>query len=222
MPPLGVGALRRKVPALPASAPCSTATAVDIESGDMTHSRTTRVVHLLLAVAIVHQLVISLFMEMPRNGAGGDLAFVLHGYVGVFSMGAIAIFWVWVLLRRREHGIGALLPWFWKARRRALASDVARHLRFLKRLDVPAPGDATPLASAVHGLGLLAASVMAATGTAMFAVMSPDGSLPDAAKAILNLHRLFGNLMWAFLVGHAAIAVLHQAKGHSVLQRIFG
>jgi cytochrome b561 len=30
------------------------------------------------------------------------------------------------------------------------------------------------------------------------------------------------NLMWAYVVGHAGLAVLHQWMGHRVLQRMFG
>jgi cytochrome b561 len=39
---------------------------------------------------------------------------------------------------------------------------------------------------------------------------------------MLQAHRILANLMWAYVVGHAGMAVLHQVCGHRVLQRIFG
>ena len=188
----------------------------------MKRSFTTRALHLLLTVAIVHQLFISLIMKIPRHGRPGNTGFELHEYVGIASMGIIVAFWFWTLVRRSEHGIGEILPWFSASRRRALYDDILTHLRAIRRFDLPRADAATPLASAIHGLGLLAASAMAGTGTIIFFLMAPDGSLSGFGKVMFDLHLLLSNLMWAYLIAHASIAVLHQLKGHAVLQRIFG
>lgn len=76
----------------------------------------------------------------------------------------------------------------------------------------------TPLASAVHGLALLAAIAMAASGAIVFATMGPDGALSGLGSGALSAHSLLANLMWAYLVGHASLAVLHQMQEHDTLR----
>jgi len=188
----------------------------------MKRSFPTRFLHLLLAAAIVHQLVVSLFMEAPRGGRLGDTAFDLHQYVGVGSMGIIFLFWIWTLVRRREHHVATLVPWLSSKRRRAVFADLGLHLSALKRFELPLPGEESPLVSAVHGLGLIAATAMAATGTAIFFLAAPDGSLTGYASTVLDLHSLLASLMWVYVIAHAATAVLHQISGQKVLQRMFG
>jgi hypothetical protein len=56
---------------------------------------------------------------------------------------------------------------------------------------------------------------MAATGTVYFF------ATPSIAHNALALHRLFANLMWAYILGHAGIAVLHHLLGIDILRRMF-
>jgi cytochrome b561 len=53
-------------------------------------------------------------------------------------------------------------------------------------------------------LGLSLISLMAASGTIWF-------WLPPAAPArtVMEIHRLFANLTWAYLIAHAGLAMLH-------------
>jgi cytochrome b561 len=56
---------------------------------------------------------------------------------------------------------------------------------------------------------------MAATGAWLYTQKVPGG-------IVLQVHRAFANLMWAFVIAHAGVALLHQVMGHAVLQRMFG
>jgi cytochrome b561 len=56
----------------------------------------TRLLHLLLAAAIVHQLAINLLMQKPEPGRPEKLGFELHQGVGLASAGILVIFWHWV------------------------------------------------------------------------------------------------------------------------------
>ena len=91
-----------------------------------------------------------------------------------------------------------------------VARDIVR-LR-APSLDVPA------ISSAVHGLGLLLATFLATSGAAWFFAFTggPYG------RIVLGLHKLAGDLMWAYLIGHASMALLHQALGDKVFSRMFG
>ena len=86
---------------------------------------------------------------------------------------------------------------------------------------LPVPVVESPLASATHGLGLLMATVMAVTGAVVYFQMGVDGGMTDLGHQALAIHRPAANLMWAYLIGHASIALLHQMSGHQVLQRMF-
>lgn len=114
-----------------------------------------------------------------------------------------------------------MVPWFSAGKLRALSEDIGRHLAALIRLRLPLPAEASPLASATHGVGLIVASVMAVTGAVVYFQMGPTGALTDFGRSALDIHRPAANLMWAYLIGHASVGLLHQISGHHVLQRMF-
>jgi cytochrome b561 len=188
----------------------------------MKSSLTTRILHAALAVAIVHQLVISWFMERPKPGGPTEnLAFDLHETVGLISLGLLALYWLWTMLRLNEEGPGALIPWFSAERRRRVLADIGNYRNSLVQRRLPPPMAEMPLASAIHGLGLLVATAMAVTGAIVYALMGADGSLAGGGRLVLELHEVLANLMWAYLIGHAGIAVVHDIVGHRVLGRMF-
>ena len=161
-------------------------------------------------------------MHSPRpSGRLGNFAFSLHEVIGLASIAILVLFWLWVVVRRREQSFSDLVPWFSADSLRALSEDVGHHLGALIRLRLPLPAEASPLASATHGLGLIVASVMAVTGAIVYFQIGADGSLTDLGHSALGIHRPAANLMWAYLIGHASIALLHQISGHPVLQRMF-
>ena len=177
------------------------------------HSVLTKLLHLLIAAALVHQLLISLIMVVPARNRPGNSYFELHEWVGVVSLGLLVTFWTWTLVRRGETRFGMLFPWFSGARRSAFWADLKAHLASLRRGQVPLTEE-SPLASAVHGLGLLIATAMASTGA--FGYFFP------AIRFLLGVHETVAPIMWAYLVGHVGLALLHQLAGHRILQRMFG
>jgi len=188
----------------------------------MKSSLTTRILHAALAVAIVHQLVVSLFLERPKPaGPTENVAFELHETVGLISLGLLALYWLWTMVRLNEEGPRALFPWFSAERRRRVLADIGTYLRSLAQRRLPSPTAETPLASAIHGLGLVVATAMAVTGGIVYALMGGDGSLSGDGRFVLELHEAFASLMWAYLIGHAGIAVVHDIVGHRVLGRMF-
>jgi len=99
------------------------------ESAPVRHSLTTRLLHLLLAAAILCQLADSQLMRVPRPGRPTPVgleaaAFSVHEYVGLASLAIVVLFWLWLLLRRAETDPGALFPWL-SARRPAASPSCA-------------------------------------------------------------------------------------------------
>ena len=175
----------------------------------------TKLLHAALALAVLWQLGASGFVERPRAAKPGNVFYEIHEVVGLTTLAVVMLFWLWSLVRRRETAFAALLPWFSAPRLKALAADLRVHGAHLRRLRLPPSDTETPLASAVHGLGLLTALAMAASGALLYPQAVPGG-------AVLAVHKAVSNLMWANLIGHAALALLHQLTGHRALQRMFG
>jgi hypothetical protein len=153
-------------------------------------------------------------------GTAADTLFRIHEYSGLIALALAAIFWISITIRQAGTDFGALIPWFSGRRAHALWTDVKTHAILLR--DFRWPQDAAaPLANAVHGLGLLLMSLMAVTGGIVYATMTGDGSLSTLGSTALDIHKLFANLAWAYLIGHAGIAVLHQAFGAPVISEMW-
>lgn len=178
----------------------------------------TRSLHLLVGLAVIHQLAVSEWMQPPKDGRPENFAFELHESMGMVTLGIVLAFWIWTLVRDGGTAPGALFPWFSGARRTALFADLRAATDALRGLRLPEAPAHSPLASAVHGLGLLAVTGAAATGTVWLFLESIDRGL---AHDVAEIHELMATLVWTYIVGHASLAVLHELAGHRVLRRMF-
>ncbi|MGD0639289.1 MAG: cytochrome b/b6 domain-containing protein [Roseiarcus sp.] len=182
-----------------------------------TRSHVTRLLHLSLLLVVLHQLLSSTVMERPMPGDDPAWPYAMHEWVGVAGLGVLALFWLWTLVRHPlETPLAKLLPWFSPSRVAAVFEDVARLVRALFSFRMP-PLELDALASAVHGLGLLVASFLALSGAAWFYLFAgtPYG------RIVMGMHKLSANLMWAYLIGHASIALIHHALGDDIFSRMF-
>jgi cytochrome b561 len=186
------------------------------------HSLLTKALHALLALAIVLQLLGSLVMEEPHPPRRGiETPFLLHEWIGVVSLGIVVAFWLWTLLRRGEAGFGAFFPWFSPARYRAILADIRAYGAGLRRLELPDSAAHSAFAHAVHGLGLLLATYLAATGFVVFLQIDAAGRMTGLGHLAAEMHGALANVMWAYLIGHAAMALLHQALGEGILRKMW-
>lgn len=172
----------------------------------------TKVLHGILLLVVAHQLILVGLVERPKVGAAGNVFFAWHRSVGLVTLGIVTTFWLWTFVRRSEASAGALFPWLATRRRRQLWHDLRAHLVALRQFRLM-HADESPLASATHGLGLLTVAAMAGTGAVMAFAQVPGG-------LVLQIHKVLANLMWAYVIAHAGIALLHQAQGHDVLRRM--
>jgi cytochrome b561 len=177
-------------------------------------SALTRILHLVLLLAVAHQLLNSEFMSRPEHGEPASVLYVMHEYTGLGSFGVVLAFWVWALLRRGETRLDKLFPWLFPARMREIFSEI----RSSKGLSGAAIFQRLSpiLAGAVHGLGLLVVSSMAITGTIYYFTAGTP-----LAEQVLDLHSLISNLMWAYLIGHGGVALLHHLLGSDILRPMF-
>ncbi|MGD0188857.1 MAG: cytochrome b/b6 domain-containing protein [Roseiarcus sp.] len=182
-----------------------------------TRSHVTRLLHLTLLLVVLHQLLSSSVMERPFPGDAPGWPYFLHEQVGVAGLGVLALFWLWTLVRHPlETPLARLAPWFSPSQIAAVFEDVATLVRALFSFRAP-PLELDALASAVHGLGLLVASFLALSGAAWFYLFNgtPYG------RIVMGMHKLSANLMWAYLIGHALVALVHHALGDDIFSRMF-
>ena len=181
------------------------------------HSLLTRWSHVALASTIIIQLLTSLVMNGPHRGRPGDVLFTVHEIFGILALVLAFAFWCVVALRRRGTPVAMLFPWFSPRRVRDVWRDGMDHIGQVLRLRLPAFEEESPLASAVHGLGLLLMSVMAVTGTVWFVNDLWIHASNTFTRVDIVSHHLFANLVWAYLIGHAGLAVVHHLAGQASL-----
>lgn len=183
-------------------------------------SRITKWIHLLLAVLIVNQMVMSLVMEPPnpRRGHAGNLWWFIHEYGGLVTFIAVCSFWAWGIVRRSgETPVSDWFPWFCARRREALVEDIVRHVHAILRWRLPDPESGSALPAAIQGLGLLLISALAVTGSAWWVTHQIFG-VTRAVHWLIKIHAIFGNLVWFYLGLHVGAALLHEFYGHRLLR----
>ena len=174
------------------------------------HNRSTRLLHAGLALAILTQLLTSLAMQGPDDVQAGDLLFQVHRYSGLAALLLAFGLWLTILLRSRGTEIGALIPWFSRRRLALLWQDAKVHGGAALTLRLPEHDPQAALPAAVHGLGLLLISAMAASGATYFVQVAVGlhSAEPDGMIAV-TVHLALANLVWAYLIAHAGFALLH-------------
>ena len=173
-----------------------------------------RLLHWAIAVSATFQQFSSLFMSDP----GSQYLFPWHRIVGVVAAAALLLFW---LYSYAIYDLKMLFPWGREGRRAVWRDSLA-----LLRGRLPHSGRGIGLSGFVHGLGLLALSGCAVTGTIMFSMIPPGHVGPPADGLAFTRytlqHKFFGELLWLYWCGHVAFALLHQLAGDNVFGAIFG
>ena len=173
------------------------------------HSFATRIAHIGLALSVLTQLATSQVMKPAEHGHAGNTFFTLHEYAGLAAFLFVLGFWAAATFRCRGTEWGLLLPWLSGKRLAALWADAKAHLRSLARFRIPHYEPRSPFASAVHGLGLLLMTAMASTGTVYYFINAGDPDAGGLVGLVIFVHTSLANLVWAYLVGHGALALIH-------------
>jgi cytochrome b561 len=170
------------------------------------------------------QLGLSLFMEAPDDKdealvSGLPLQlFQAHENIGLALLAILVLHWLWSLTGHVQDGFGHLFPWFSKERMKKVKAETREALK----LRISDPETSNALAGAVHGLGLLAATGMAATGAVIFFNLNvATGHMTALGETFHSIHEAISPLMWAYLVSHFLIAVIHKRMGHTNVKDMF-
>jgi cytochrome b561 len=185
------------------------------------HSRITRLFHTAIALLVIVQVLTSQFMALPKPRAEENLIFEIHEYSGITAFFLIFLFWFFTLRRNKGTEIGLLFPWFSRKRLAELGHSTKIHLKAFSHWKLPPYDPDAALPSAIHGLGIMLIATMATTGVIMFIAFLTGNGKASWAGAANEVHEIFSNLVWAFLIGHAGIALLNHFAGKQSLADMF-
>ena len=182
----------------------------------------TRWLHRFMALGILGQLLLSLIMAKPDHlDTASELekmAWEGHEWVGLATVGILVLHWLWLMLPMSDISFAKLFPWSLSGLKQ-VGADIAYTV---KNRQLPPPTAESKLAGLIHGLGFLVATIMAATGFALFLVIDfGDGAGSEAFEQVDEIHETFATLMWAYLIGHVVAAVWHEYRGERLIAAMF-
>jgi cytochrome b561 len=190
------------------------------------YPRINRILHALFASMIVFQLFSEEMMKrpklvdgVPRIRTDGQIFFFeMHEWFGIALMLIIGLRIALVL--GNADDMRRLMPFFSCQRMKGVFTELKEIPGwFVGKLR--APSDEDCLSGFVHGLGILLALAMAITGATMLVGMDEvDGTMNEFVHTMKEVHEVLGELLWYYVIGHVAMGLYHQIKGHRSLQRI--
>ena len=188
----------------------------------MTYSRTTRILHALLALTITFQLIVSLVMDHPHIARpmshAGAIWFEWHEWVGLTVVAVLLVSWIYRLMNFQREAQGQLFPWLNAPGRSELLAESGQLLSLKKWTTLPETG---ALAGTIHGLGLLIATAMAVTGGVLYLKLWPANIVTGNTADLMDVHSNLATIMWAYLYGHGLMAVWHQFIAHASISKMF-
>ena len=186
-------------------------------------SRAIRLLHYFLLVSAVYQLLSSEWMIVPEPGklAGVGVAlFYLHAWL--FGWIALTAACVYALKAYYEPETWRMLmPWFSTSRLATLFASARREVPDMLRGRLAPLEVKSPLASAVHGLGIILLIGLGMTGLYLMLGVRSDGSMSADVLVSFKFHEIMGILAWAFLAGHVLMTLYHLALRHPHVEDIF-
>ncbi len=187
-------------------------------------SKITRWLHASIALSLTIQLVLSLVLvppdEFDEAGSLGIWAMEGHEIIGLVAAGLLFLHWLWMFLPNNDVKLTNLFPFLKAGGVQQIKSQIQYVMKEQKLPDASEHGG---LAGLIHGFGILIATAVAVSGVGLYVVMeySSKGFENPLFENIAEVHELFGNLMWFYLIAHVLAAGWHEYAGERIISRMF-
>jgi len=182
-----------------------------------------RMLHYFLLVSAVYQLLSSEWMVVPEPGklpGVGVALFYLHAWF--FGWIALTGACVYALRAYYEPDTWKLMmPWFSVSRLSTLFAALRKEVPDILRGRLAPMEVKSPLAGAVHGLGIMLLIGLGMSGLYLMLGVRSYGPMSLDVLLSFKIHELFGILAWVFLAGHAIMTLYHLALRHPTVEEIF-
>lgn len=190
----------------------------------MHYDKLTRLIHWCFALMIPLQLLSEELMKRPKPGRIREemqmFWFEVHEWVGMLLLVAIVLRFAWAFMSK-EFSLQRLYPYMFASRRPGLIAEIKQVPSWFKGHLPDVNDEDTFIPGVVHGLGLLLVLAMAMTGATMLYGMEDSGLMTGFIHDAKDIHELLGSLLWAYLIAHVGMTIVHQLAGHHLLARIF-
>ncbi len=189
----------------------------------MKHERTTRILHFGIAASVLFQMFGEKLIGLPAPGQPRhaiDTLFIgIHEGIGSIALILTCVYLIVVL----DEAIGRerLFPWLNATGRNGLWLEMCRDIPGWLRGKLPHPDESHTIAGTFHGLGISLALLLGLTGSMLFIGIGPRGNMTPDIKVVWKIHRTLDTIMWVFVVGHIAMVLAHEIKGHKILREMF-
>jgi len=212
------------------------------------YAKPIRLLHSLLALCMLTQLAIGELMDVPEvedapaavglswiepafaheghhqaiPGAPVEatLGFEVHEFLGLTIAALILIRIMLAMTSLPGANWRELTPWASAAGRKQLGDEIKAQMAGWKQGKLAPPEDGEAVARFVHGLILLAGTIMGITGTILFFGWSTTAPQTDMIELVASTHELVVGGLEALLAAHVLAVILHQRQGHNIIARI--
>lgn len=172
----------------------------------VSHSQATRIAHAGLSLAVGVAFLSGIIMRPPLQNYPANVFFEVH-LISVCTAATFALaFWAVVLTRKTGSAAGLLVPWFSPFRLKALWCDVQAHASGAAATQL---SEASPVAAAFQGLGLLLVTAMALSG--LLADLAEAGGFVGEQTVCIATHlsHVLDALVWLYILAHGLMALIH-------------
>jgi len=189
----------------------------------MRFSRGVRLLHLSIVLGVLVQLASEQLMKVPKPGETvrpmEALFLAVHEWDGFIVLG-LSVFYLLYLANEGDDW-KRLFPWLSAGGCKGLWEEIRSDIPGWLHGRLRPPTEAHYLAGTIHGMGILLAIALGATGVLIFMGLESGGGANSDVQLLRGLHSELGTLMWIYLSGHAGMSIIHQMKGHNVLGQMF-
>ncbi|MDQ7001139.1 MAG: cytochrome b/b6 domain-containing protein [Ghiorsea sp.] len=211
---------------------------------DKTYAWAIRVFHALFASAILLQLAVGELMDVPEvdddhgeafswittafaheneGGSGGiesSWLFEVHEFLGLFIAGLLVVRVLLAMSQLSGANWRDLFPWASAEGRSQLVAEFKTQMSGWMRLKLATPEASKLTAKTMHGLLLLAAAVMAVTGTILYWGWSTTAPQSMWIETVAGVHETVVGGLMGLIALHILAVILHERQGHKVLNNI--
>jgi len=212
------------------------------------YAKPIRLLHSLLALCMLTQLAVGELMDVPEvekvPAATGTswitpayaheghhhaipgmpveetLGFKVHQFLGLTVAALILIRLMLAMTSLPGANWRELVPWASAAGRKQLGEEIKTQIAGWKQGKLAPPEDGEAVARCVHGLILLAGTVIGITGTILFFGWSTTAPQTDIIELVASTHEVIVGGLEALLGAHVLAVVMHQHQGHNIIARI--
>lgn len=158
--------------------------------------------HWGISLCVIGSVISSLFVH-PKNP--NSVPIKIHVWIGYGVTFFLICQWVLLSLKRYQFVRSHVFPYHFEGKQ-CILSD----LKLLFKGRLPPTGARSGISGLVEGLGLFLMTLMATTGLVFHFAAVYDATHLSSMIIFREVHNFFSGFVWAFVIGHGGMAVLHK------------